>query len=69
VIQRDQTRPTQACVFALHKELRLPVYGLVDCNPYGIQVLNCYQNGYENKYGVPIQWLGLHLLDSRVNKR
>jgi DNA topoisomerase VI subunit A len=50
---------TRACVFALHKYLRLPVYGLTDCNPYGIHVLHTYQNGYQNKYGVPVQWLGL----------
>jgi hypothetical protein len=50
---------TRACVFALHNELHLPVYGLADCNPYGIEILYCYQNGFENKYGVPLQWLGL----------
>jgi DNA topoisomerase VI subunit A len=28
---------TQACVYALHKGLHLPVHGLVDYNPYVIQ--------------------------------
>jgi DNA topoisomerase VI subunit A len=46
-------------VFAWRNELDLPVYGIADCNPHGIHVLHTYQKGYQNKYGVPIRWLGL----------
>jgi Type IIB DNA topoisomerase len=50
---------TRACVYALHMECNLPVYGIADCNPFGAGILYCYQNGYENQYCVPLQWLGL----------
>jgi DNA topoisomerase VI subunit A len=50
---------TRACVFALHNELHLPVYGIADCNPFGAHILYTYQNGYENQFGVPLRWLGL----------
>ena len=53
-------------VHTLHHELGLPVYGVADCNPYGVSVLQTYQYGSErlgvdggSRYGVPIQWLGL----------
>lgn len=37
---------TRACVHALHtKWPHLPVYGLADCDPYGIAVLQCYARG------------------------
>ena len=58
---------TRACVYTLHKELGLPVWGVADCDPYGILVLHCYmyssntQLGVDggSRYGVPIQWVGL----------
>jgi len=57
---------TRALVHALHTELRLPVYGLCDCNPHGIGVLQTYRRGSArmgldgaDRYGVPIQWIGL----------
>ena len=57
---------TRALVHALHTELQLPVYGLCDCNPYGIGVLQTYRKGSArmgldgtDRYGVPIQWIGL----------
>ena len=33
---------TRALVQTLHHALQLPVYGLVDCNPFGVQILNTY---------------------------
>ena len=57
---------TRALVHALHTELQLPVYGLCDCNPGGIGVLQTYRKGSArmgldgtDRYGVPIQWIGL----------
>jgi len=57
---------TRSLVHALHKELSLPVYGICDCNPYGVLVLHTYEYGSERlgmdggyRYSVPIQWLGL----------
>ena len=60
---------TRACVYTLHHILHLPVYGLADCDPFGVAVLNCYLggtvdtattgNGRGDRYTVPIQWLGL----------
>jgi hypothetical protein len=63
---------TRACVFALHNELDLPVYGIADCNPFGAGILFCYQNGYENRFGVTLRWLGLrpsqvvHFLETQL---
>jgi meiotic recombination protein SPO11 len=34
----------------------LPVFGLADCDPFGVHILHCYRQG---RYGVPVQWLGL----------
>ena len=57
---------TRSLVHSLHHELHLPVYGLADCNPYGMMVLQTYQYGSERRgldggarYSVPLQWLGL----------
>ena len=57
---------TRAMVHALHNELQLPVYGLCDCNPFGIAILQTYQRGSAkrgidggDRYTVPIQWAGL----------
>ena len=56
---------TRACLFVLHRSLQLPVYGLCDCNPYGVSVLMTYFKGSKklgietDMYSVPIQWLGL----------
>jgi DNA topoisomerase VI subunit A len=37
---------TRACVHALHTTWpHLPVYGLADCDPYGIAVLQCFARG------------------------
>jgi DNA topoisomerase VI subunit A len=35
---------TRALVQTLHTQLQLPVYGLADGNPFGIQILNTYRN-------------------------
>ena len=57
---------TRAMVYCLWKTLQIPVYGLADCNPYGLGVLQTFfkggkGNGRHNKdlYQVPIQWIGL----------
>ena len=57
---------TRALVWSLHKELDLPVVGICDYNPYGIQVLGAYFStsnivGIDGgkRYSVPIRWLGL----------
>ena len=57
---------TRSLVYTLHHELNLPVYGIADCNPYGVLVLQTYQYGSlsrgvdgGSRYSVPIQWLGL----------
>ncbi|KAL7552380.1 hypothetical protein ACHAWF_015614, partial [Thalassiosira exigua] len=57
---------TRALVAALHRELDLPVYGLCDCNPYGVSVLSLYHRAGDrmgvdgrDKYGVPMRWIGL----------
>lgn len=57
---------TRALVFVLHNTLDIPVYGLADCNPYGLAVLQTYfRGGMKNemdggdRYHVPIQWIGL----------
>ena len=56
---------TRALVRSLHKELDLPVVGICDYNPHGIQVLGTYYSsnllGIDggNRYSVPIHWLGL----------
>lgn len=57
---------TRQWVQFLSLELDLPVYGICDCNPYGISVLHTYH--YDEKAGgsrpgakktVHLQWLGL----------
>jgi meiotic recombination protein SPO11 len=58
---------TRACVYTLAMELNLPVWGVADCDPYGMLVLHCYmysnntQLGVDggSRYGVPIHWIGL----------
>lgn len=57
---------TRALVYCLWKTLQIPVYGLADCNPYGLGVLQTFfkggkGNGRHNKelYQVPMQWIGL----------
>ena len=58
---------TRAMVAYLHKKLELPVWGLCDCNPFGIMVLHTYFRGSAkrgqsdggSKFSVPIQWIGL----------
>ncbi|KAL3776264.1 hypothetical protein ACHAW5_003857 [Stephanodiscus triporus] len=57
---------TRALVSTLHRELKLPVIGLCDCNPYGVSVLAMYHCAGDRmgidgmrRYTVPIRWLGL----------
>lgn len=56
---------TRALVYTLHQQFQLPVYGICDCNPYGMGVLYTYYKASERtgidggRYSVPIQWLGL----------
>jgi meiotic recombination protein SPO11 len=57
---------TRALVSTLHRELRLPVAGICDCNPFGISVLALYHCAGDRmgvdgrrRYTVPIRWLGL----------
>jgi meiotic recombination protein SPO11 len=57
---------TRALVKTLHTKLQIPVYGICDCNPFGLGVLHTYQVGSKrigidgnDRYGVPIQWMGL----------
>ena len=56
---------TRACVYALYQNLQIPIYGLCDCNPFGISVLMTYWKGSDklgvesDRYSVPIQWLGI----------
>jgi meiotic recombination protein SPO11 len=57
---------TRALVHTLYQQFALPVYGICDCNPHGLGVLQTYRRGNErlgvdggDRYSVPIQWLGL----------
>ncbi|GMH92784.1 hypothetical protein TrST_g5201 [Triparma strigata] len=57
---------TRACVKILSSELNIPVLGLCDCNPYGLQVLLTYRKGGTERstrdaslMASNIQWLGL----------
>ena len=59
---------TRALVHVLHSHLgcEVPIYGLCDCNPFGVNILQTYFKGSEKRYcdggerySVPIQWVGL----------
>lgn len=64
---------TRQWVQHMHRVLKIPVYGLCDCNPYGISVLHTYHYGPDSnvmreltsqgrtlsKGSLQIQWLGL----------
>jgi meiotic recombination protein SPO11 len=59
---------TRAMVYVLHHTLSIPVFGVCDCNPFGVAVLQTYQQGGSNGrkeatdreiYDIPIYWLGL----------
>jgi meiotic recombination protein SPO11 len=61
---------TRALVFVLHRLLNIAVYGICDCNPFGLAVLKTYYQGSTGnkrgetmegglRYSVPIRWLGL----------
>ncbi|KAJ1452878.1 Spo11/DNA topoisomerase VI subunit A [Pelagophyceae sp. CCMP2097] len=56
---------TRACVAQLRAALRVPVYGLVDWNPYGAGILAVFKRGSrfgvtaEQQYAVDVRWLGL----------
>lgn len=60
---------TREAVRHMHETLeQLPVFGLADCDPYGVLVLQTYQNS-----GIPVQWLGLrpsqiHMLSSATSQ-
>lgn len=58
---------SRAMVHILHKRFpNLPIFGICDCNPYGVAVLQTYSCGSHKRkidggyrYSVPIQWIGL----------
>lgn len=57
---------TRSAVHVMHKQLKLPVLGLADCDPFGVMVLHCYSHGSGDgvdgrgdRYAVPIEWIGL----------
>ena len=57
---------TRVFVSTMHEYFELPVYGICDCNPFCVGVLRAYCWGSkrlgidgEDRYSVPIQWLGL----------
>ena len=59
----------RAVVKDLSLQLQLPVLGLFDYNPHGVQILLTYKFGSTrmglegHAYAVDIQWLGLHHAD------
>ena len=69
---------TRALVKTLYNKLLIPVFGICDCNPFGVGVLHTYQVGSKrigidggDRYGVPIQWMGLwpsHVEELRERK-
>jgi DNA topoisomerase VI subunit A len=40
---------TRAFLRQLHDALRVPVYGLSDCNPYGLTIMQCFKFGAKSK--------------------
>ncbi|KAL7576032.1 hypothetical protein ACA910_000819 [Epithemia clementina (nom. ined.)] len=58
---------SRAMLHYLYQHLKLPVWGLCDCNPFGVLVMHTYfrgSNGRGNldggtRFAVPIQWMGL----------
>ena len=57
---------TRALVHALHRELRIPVVGIADCDPYGISLISTYFDAGDHlridggrRYSVPIKFVGL----------
>ncbi len=62
---------TRAFVKQLHEQLRLPVFILVDYNPYGLRIASAYMSGASPEaqhYGVPsaqvVGILSKHILDA-----
>jgi len=62
--------PTRLLVKKIHTELGLPILGLVDFDPYGVEILLVYSCGSkhleydkENLATHGIKWLGLHAED------
>ena len=57
--------PTRACVHQLRAALKVPVYGFVDYNVWGVGILLTYKLGsarlgFEaHKFAVDLKWLGL----------
>ncbi|CAL9023490.1 unnamed protein product [Prunus brigantina] len=63
-------KSTKAFLKKLHRKLRIPVLAIVDCNPYGLQILFYYKYGSAksafdsvNLAVRDIKWLGLRPLD------
>lgn len=57
---------SRAMVHRMEQELDLPVYGLADCNPFGVGVLHTYERGSArlgvdggDRYSVGLRWIGL----------
>ena len=57
---------SRAMVHRLAQELDLPVYGVCDCNPFGLGVLQTYERGSArmgrdggDRYSVALKWIGL----------
>jgi len=54
----------------------VPTYAIVDCNPHGIVILNCYKYGASSSIGIElekqcladtsIRWIGLHTQDAQM---
>ncbi|XP_008235788.1 PREDICTED: DNA topoisomerase 6 subunit A3-like [Prunus mume] len=61
---------TKVFLKKLHRELRIPILAIVDCNPYGLQILFDYKYGSANSAFdsvnlaiKDIRWLGVRPLD------
>ena len=60
---------TRAFTHFLMTQLRLPIFGICDWNPYGAALLMTYilgslTSGIESyRYCVPMTWIGLHYTD------
>lgn len=57
---------TRAFVHRLHTDMRLPVLGMSDWNPWGLAIMLAYKHGTSGvgaegtAFPVPLQWIGLH---------
>lgn len=56
---------TRAFVNTLYQTLQIPIFGICDCNPFGVSVLQTFEKGGSKMgldatlYSVPVYWLGL----------